>query len=240
MKNILCAVFVFFGAAAFCAANGIAEEAARGNERADMSYSFGMVVASDIVGTGLEINYDAFIQGFREVMEKQKTRYTQDEAMAKIQAAYTAAQAEIGQRNLAAGTAFLADNAKRPAVVTTPSGLQYESVTEGTGAVPLPTDTVRVNYRGTTIDGKVFDSTYESGVPAEVPLNGVIPGWSEGLRMMKEGGKAKLYIPPNLAYGAKGAGTTIGPNSVLVFDVELLAIVQPPKADGTEAGPGGK
>ena len=216
------------GAAVFCSAEGIAEEAAKGNDKADMSYAFGMVVASDLAGTGLEFNYDAFMQGLRDTLNNKTTRYTQDEAMQKIQTAFTAAQTQMAERNLADGNAFLAENGKRSTVVTTGSGLQYEPVSEGTGAQPGPTDVVRVNYRGTTIDGTVFDSTEDKGRPVDVPLNHVIPGWSEGLQLMKEGGKAKLYIPPNLAYGEKGAGGHIGPNSVLVFDVELLSIVQPP------------
>jgi len=235
MKRILCGILVFFGAVFFCSAEGIAQEATKGNDKADMSYAFGMVVASDLVGTGLEFNYDAFIQGIRETMEKQKTRYTMDEAMKKIQAAYTAAQATIGERNQTAGAAFLAENGKRPGVITTASGLQYESVSEGTGDMPGPTDTVQVNYRGATMDGTVFDSTYDRGEAIEIPLDHVIPGWSEGLQLMKVGGKAKLYIPPNLAYGERGAGSQIGPNSVLVFDVELVAIVQPSADDTTSA-----
>jgi FKBP-type peptidyl-prolyl cis-trans isomerase FklB len=149
-----------------------------------------------------------------------------DEAIEKIEAAFAAAQAEIGERNRDVGEAFLAENGKRPEVIVTPSGLQYELVSEGAGEMPGPADVVLVHYRGATIRGEVFDSTWENGQPIEIPLNRVIPGWAEGLRMMREGGKAKLYIPPNLAYGERGAGGLIGPNSVLVFDVELLSIVE--------------
>ena len=225
MKKLFFAVLVLLCGAVFCAAGGIAEEARKGSEKQEMSYAFGMVVAGDIVGTGLEINYDAFIRGFRAVMEKEETRYTLDEAIDKIQAAYVATQAEVGERNLAEGQEFLAQNGKRPGVVTTESGLQYEAITEGEGDIPVLDDTVRVHYRGTTIDGKVFDSSYEGGIPLEIPLYNVIPGWSEGLCLMREGGKAKLYIPPNLAYGSRGAGSAIGPNNVIIFEVELLAIL---------------
>jgi len=227
MKHIIYGILVFLGVSVFCSAEGIAQEAAKGNDKADMSYAFGMVVASDLVGTGLEFNYSAFMQGLRDTLEKQKTRYTMDDAMNRIQTAFTAAQTAIADRNRADGAAFLAENGKKPNVVTTGSGLQYEPITEGNGGQPGPTDTVRVNYRGTTIDGTVFDSTEDKGQPVEIPLNHVIPGWSEGLQLMKEGGKAKLYIPPNLAYGEKGAGSHIGPNAVLIFDVELLSIVPP-------------
>ena len=223
MKRFFIAV-PFFLAAFLCAAEGIVEEAGKGNERADMSYAFGMVVASDLVDSGLEFNYSAFIRGFRETMENERTRYTMDEAMDIIQTAFTAAQAEQGERNRAEGIAFLIENAKRPEVVVTPSGLQYEAIVEGSGDTPGPADSVLVHYLGTLVNGRVFDSTYEGGQPAEVPLDRVIPGWSEGLRMMKEGGKAKLFIPPGLAYGENGMGGAIGPNSVLIFEVELLEI----------------
>lgn len=228
MKKIVCGILFFLGVFTFCAAEGIAEEAKTGREKADMSYAFGMVVASDLAGAGLEFNYDSFIRGFREIMEKEETRYTMEEAIEKIDAAFAAAQAELAERNLAEGTAFLNENAKRPGVIVTPSGLQYEAVEEGTGEKPGAADTVLVHYEGTTIDGTVFDTTYERGSPIEIPLDRVIPGWAEGLRMMNEGGKAKLYLPPHLAYGENGAGGAIGPNIVLVFEVELLSIVPPP------------
>jgi len=227
MKNIFFGILFLSGIAAFCSASGIAEEAEKGKERSEMSYAFGMVVAGDIFGSGLEINYDAFIRGFRDVMENEKTRYTMDEAMEKIQAAYVAAQAETGERNRAEGAAFLAENGKRPGVVTTASGLQYEVISEGTGETPEMHDVVLVHYRGTTVHDVEFDTTFDSGMPMEIPLDRVIPGWSEGLLLMREGGKAKLYIPPNLAYGSRGAGGAIGPNATLIFEVELLSIYPP-------------
>ena len=228
MKNFFCGVLFFFGALVFCSAAGIAEEARRGNEKADMSYAFGMIIASDLAETGLDFNYDAFIRGFRETMENEPTQFTLDEAMKKINTAFVAAQAEIGERNRALGLAFLAENGNRPEVTVTPSGLQYEVIQEGEGEIPGAVDVVLVHYMGATIDGTVFDNTYESGRPIEIPLDRVIPGWSEGLRLMKEGGRSILYVPPDLAYGESGTGGTIGPNSVLVFDVELFAIVRPP------------
>jgi len=240
MKKFCCVVLVLLGTAVFCAAEGIAEQAQKGSDQENMSYAFGMAVAGDVQGTGLEFNYDAFVRGFRDVMEKEKTRYTMDEAMEKIQTAFAAVQAEKAERNGTEGAAFLAENGKRPEVVTTASGLQYELVSEGTGEKPDLYDIVRVNYRGTTVDGTVFDTTYasdasdSSGKPVEIPLDKVIRGWSEGICMMKEGGKAKLYIPPNLAYGSRGAGNAIGPNTVIIFDVELLAIVKEEPKAGAE------
>ena len=126
--------------------------------------------------------------------------------------------------NQAEGIAFLAENAKKEGITTTPSGLQYEILTEGKGASPSATDKVTVHYQGTTIDGKEFDSSYKRGESITFPLNGVIAGWTEGLQLMQEGAKYRLYIPSELAYGANGAGADIGPNSTLIFDVELIKV----------------
>ena len=126
--------------------------------------------------------------------------------------------------NLEKGQAFLKNNASKPGVHTTPSGLQYKVILEGHGKTPKATDTVRVNYRGTTIDGTEFDSSYKRNEPIEFPLNGVIPGWTEGVQLMKEGGKIELFIPSNLAYGAQGAGGVIAPDSTLIFDIELIKV----------------
>ena len=134
---------------------------------------------------------------------------------------------EEGKTNLEKGEKFLAENAKKPGVVTTPSGLQYQVLTAGKGAKPSPTDGVKVNYKGTLLDGKEFDSSYKRGEPAVLPLNGVIPGWSEGLQLMQVGGKYKFWIPAKLAYGEQ-APPMIGPNQLLEFEVELLDIVKPP------------
>lgn len=135
---------------------------------------------------------------------------------------FSMANATTPAENKAAGEAFLAENAKKPGIVTTASGLQYQVITEGTGATPSATDNVTVHYKGTTLDGKEFDSSYGRGAPATFPLNRVIAGWTEGLQLMKEGGKSRLFIPSNLAYGERGAGRDIGPNSALIFDVELI------------------
>lgn len=138
---------------------------------------------------------------------------------------FSIANATTPEENKAAGKAFLADNAKKPNIVTTASGLQYEVLAPGTGTVsPTATSNVTVHYQGTTIDGKEFDSSYSRGEPATFPLNRVIPGWTEGVQLMKEGAKYRFYIPSELAYGEQGAGRLIGPNSTLIFDVELIKI----------------
>jgi len=136
------------------------------------------------------------------------------------------AQEKIGQENLEKGKKFLEENKKKAGVSETQSGLQYEVMVQGEGAIPSDTSIVKVHYHGTTIDGKVFDSSVESGEPVEFPLNGVIPGWTEGLQLMKVGSKYKLYVPSELAYGNQQRSPLIGPNSVLIFEVELLEIVK--------------
>ena len=132
--------------------------------------------------------------------------------------------AQDASSNLAQGQAFLKENAAKPGIHTTPSGLQYKVLAEGHGKSPKATDTVLVHYRGTTIDGQEFDSSYKRNEPISFPLNGVIPGWTEGVQLMKEGGKIQLFIPSNLAYGSRGAGGVIAPDSTLVFDIELLKV----------------
>ncbi|WP_051906784.1 FKBP-type peptidyl-prolyl cis-trans isomerase [Methylomarinum vadi] len=137
---------------------------------------------------------------------------------------FSIANATSPAENKAAGEAFLAENGKKDNIVTTDSGLQYEVIEQGNGASPSATDNVTVHYKGTTIDGKVFDSSYDRGAPATFPLNRVIAGWTEGLQLMKEGAKYRFFIPAQLAYGERGAGRVIGPNSALIFDVELIKV----------------
>ena len=156
-----------------------------------------------------------------------------DEAKAEIQAYFTemekkqrAAAEELGKANAAAGEAFLAENGKRVEVKTTPSGLQYEVLTEGDGPRPEANDQVEVHYTGKLIDGTVFDSSVDRGMPATFGVTQVIPGWVEALQLMKAGSKWRLFIPSNLAYGPNGApGSPIGPNATLIFDVELLKVI---------------
>ncbi|XVL53546.1 FKBP-type peptidyl-prolyl cis-trans isomerase [Methylobacter sp. G7] len=138
---------------------------------------------------------------------------------------FSMANATTPEENKSAGTAFLAENTKKPNIVTTATGLQYEVLTPGTGATsPSATDNVTVHYKGTTLDGEEFDSSYSRGEPATFPLNRVIAGWTEGVQLMKEGAKYRFYIPSELAYGEQGAGRAIGPNAALIFDVELIKI----------------
>ena len=196
-----------------------------------VSYFYGADVARSFRDNGVEVDLDIFFQGLKDTLEKKPTKYTQEEldtAMNQFAQAMMAKtqkdQAEAGTKNAEEGEKFLAENSKRKGVTTTPSGLQYEVIKAGDGAKPSATDTVSVHYHGTLVNGKVFDSSVQRGEPVSFPVNGVIPGWTEALQLMTVGSKWKLFIPAKLAYGERGAGQDIGPNSTLVFEVELLKI----------------
>ena len=200
----------------------------------DTSYAFGMLIAMQTGLNGLSFDYNALADGFRDVNEAKETRLTPDQAMEKINIAITKLQAQSnekmqaeGEKNIKEGEAFLAENGKRSGVITTPSGLQYEVISEGRGEKPTYFDTVMVHYEGTLIDGTVFDSSYSRGEPISFPLSGVIPGWTEGVQLMSEGSSYRFVIPSDLAYGPSGAGGgAIPPNSTLIFKIELLGIVR--------------
>ncbi len=199
-----------------------------------ISYALGLSMGNNFRASGInEINVQDFADGVAAVFYGEQPKMTYDEAKAEIQAYFTelekkqqAAAAEAGKKNLADGEAFLAENGKRAEVKTTATGLQYEILTEGTGATPASTDQVEVHYTGKLLDGTVFDSSVDRGIPATFGVTQVIPGWVEALQMMKAGSKWRLFIPSNLAYGPNGApGSPIGPNSTLIFDVELLKVI---------------
>ncbi len=199
-----------------------------------VGYLIGADIGRSLAPIKDEIALPIFMQGLRTTLAGGKPLLTDAEATAlrsaftqRMQARIQAQASVAGSKNEAEGVAFLAKNKAVKGVYTTASGLQYMVLRQGAGPQPKPNEHVRVNYRGTLLDGTVFDSSYDRGEPAEFGLDQVIPGWSEGVAMMPVGSKYRFWVPGNLAYGAKGtAGGPIGPNATLVFDVELMAIVK--------------
>ncbi|GHV53873.1 peptidyl-prolyl cis-trans isomerase [Spirochaetia bacterium] len=225
MKKIIVALCLF--AAAFSLyGKPIAEEADQSDEKSNVSYAFGLVLGSDLKQTGMEFDYGAFTEGFRTSVEGQEPRYSFDEAVQVVQAAFTEAIERQGELGREQENSFLAENGAREGVITTASGLQYEIISAGKGKKPLETDMVRVHYEGTLIDGTVFDSSWDREEPAEFRLDWVIPGWTEGIQLMGVGDNYIFYIPSSLAYGEQGAEDVIPPFSVLIFKVELLEILE--------------
>jgi len=201
------------------------------DNKAKAGYSIGVDIGNNLKRQGLDVNPAALAQGIKDAMSGAKTRMTESEMRETLEAfkkemiAKQTEQAKAaGDKNKKEGEAFLAENKTKPGIKTLPDGLQYKVITEGGGKTPKATDTVTVNYRGTLIDGTEFDSSYKRGTPASFQVSGVIRGWTEALQLMKTGSKWQLFIPSELAYGERGAGHDIGPNSTLIFEVELLSI----------------
>jgi FKBP-type peptidyl-prolyl cis-trans isomerase FklB len=204
------------------------------DEKDKASYSIGYDIGSTFKKQNIELNTEALFNGLREGLagkeaslskeEREKTLQTFQQQMMEKQAA---ASKEAATKNAAEGEKFLTENKKKEGVKTTASGLQYKVLKEGSGASPKETDTVVTHYKGTLLDGTEFDSSYKRNEPATFPVNRVIKGWTEALQLMKPGAKYQLFIPAALAYGERGAGRDIGPNSTLIFEVELLSIKPP-------------
>ena len=194
------------------------------------SYGIGFNMGRQLAGAPFKLDVDRVVAGLRDAAGGQVSAVPEPQVRAALDAlqneAAAAAEAKArqgGDATVKAGDAYRAENGRRPGVTTTPSGLQIETLTAGTGESPKATDKVKVHYTGTLIDGTKFDSSVDRGEPITFPLNGVIKGWGEGLQHMKVGGKARLVIPPSLGYGAEGTGP-IPPNATLVFEVQLLSI----------------
>lgn len=204
-------------------------------------YAIGYDLGHNLSQAKGNVDVKAMEKGIEEAYDGKPARMTDQQRMEikqatlkKLQEKQAADRAAAADKNKADGEKFLADNGKKPGVKTTASGLQYEVLTEGKGDHPKATDKVTVNYKGTLLDGTVFDSSYDRGQPISFPLANVIPGWTEGVQLMTPGSKYKFYIPSNLAYGEHGAGQQIGPNSTLIFEVELISV---DKADAPAAKP---
>lgn len=191
-----------------------------------VSYALGLSLGNNLMGSGVSsLDYAKLAKGIQDVMEQKDPEISYQEAQAIIGEFFQALQEKVSEAAMKAGHEFLTENAKRESVVTLESGLQYEIMTAGTGATPAASDSVKVHYHGTLIDGTVFDSSVHRGEPATFGVTQVIAGWVEALQLMPVGSKWKLFIPSQLAYGAQGAGQAIAPHSALVFEVELLEIV---------------
>ncbi|MHB8346993.1 MAG: FKBP-type peptidyl-prolyl cis-trans isomerase [Acidiferrobacterales bacterium] len=192
-----------------------------------LSYVVGYRIGENLKSQNMDIDPGALMLAIEDVEKGRAARLTSGQMRAAVvafQHKREADQASLAQRNLETGTRFLAENGKKPGVVTLPSGLEYKVITAGKGRKPTMSDTVVANYRGLLIDGTEFDSSYKRGKPATFALNGVIPGWQQALQLMPVGSKWRVYIPASLAYGANGAGSVIGPNEALIFDIDLLKI----------------
>jgi FKBP-type peptidyl-prolyl cis-trans isomerase FklB len=190
-----------------------------------------MDIGENLRRGSVEVDADILANGLKDAYGGGKTLLTEEQArqaIADFQNTLTAKKAEtmriLSEKNKADGEKFLAENAKKAGVKSLPSGLQYREITPGKGKSPKAADTVTVHYKGTLIDGTEFDSSFKRGEPATFPVSGVISGWTEALQLMKEGAKWHLFLPPNLAYGERGAGRDIGPNATLVFEVELISV----------------
>ncbi len=209
------------------------------SEKDKVSYMIGYQIGSNFKRDGLDVDMNMVLNGMKEAnsgvaspLNAEESQKLMTDLQKNLQAKAETKQKTDGEKNSKEGKAFLEENAKKKDIVKLPSGMQYKELTAGKGDSPKATDTVKTHYRGTLINGTEFDSSYKRGQPATFPVNGVIKGWTEALQLMKPGSKWQLFIPAELAYGEGGAGESIGPNSTLIFEVELLSIekVEEPKA----------
>jgi FKBP-type peptidyl-prolyl cis-trans isomerase FklB len=205
------------------------------------SYSYGVDVATRLKEQGIELDIKALNRGIADAYMGSTLALNDEERLeaktsfqAELRESLIKKQAEIAEKNLAAGKAFLAENTNKPGVITTESGLQYKVLTSGDGKQPTADDTVTTHYRGTLIDGREFDSSYKRNTPASFPVKGVIKGWTEALQLMHVGDKWQLFVPSELAYGESKRSELIEPNSTLIFEIELLDVKKPAEKE-TEA-----
>ena len=211
----------------FCFA---AEKPELKNQKDKESYSLGYQFGQSVKSQGLDINVELYTSGIRDALSGSKPQLSQEEmrqTVSELQKRFIAAREkelkEMSVKNLAAGKVFMEENKKKEGVKTLPSGLQYKVLAEGSGKTPKAADNVTVNYKGTFINGAEFDSSYKRGTPLTFQVDKVVKGWTEALQLMKEGSKWQLFIPPELGYGERGTGN-IPPNSILVFEVELISV----------------
>ncbi|MEA2059072.1 MAG: FKBP-type peptidyl-prolyl cis-trans isomerase [Thermodesulfobacteriota bacterium] len=228
LKLKSCLFFMISMAVVFSGYPGFAQDTLK-TEKEKVSYALGINIGTNLK-RDVDVDIDAFFKGIKDSQEG-KSLMTEEEMKDTMMAFQQEMQQkkmqqmkEVAEKNKKEGTAFLAENKKKEGVKTLESGLQYKVIKKGTGDIPTADDTVECNYKGSTIDGKVFDSSYKRGKPASFQVGGVIKGWTDALQLMPVGSKWELYIPSDLAYGDRGAGKAIEPGSTLVFEVELLGI----------------
>ena len=224
MGIVLCAVLVTTQVAA-------AEEQELKTQKERISYVVGLEMANNLKKNMIDLDVETLVRGVKDALSGAKPLMTEQERKETIVALQNELQAKqqeltkaIAEKNKKEGEDFLAENKKKQGVITMPSGLQYKILADGKGKSPKATDAVSVNYRGMLVDGTEFDSSYKRGQPETFVVNRIIPGWTEALQLMKPGSKWQLFIPPDLAYGERGTGGPIGPNAVLIFEVELISI----------------
>ena len=231
MRTLSFAMALVLAFSTTCFADGAPTESGFDSTHDERSYALGMDLGQKIKAQDYDVNPDMLLKGFADVLKGQKTRLDQAQVVEVMQnfrqdvmKKRMADQEAKAANNLEQGKAFLEANKDKEGVQVTSTGLQYKVLKEGEGESPAATDTVTVHYKGTLLDGTEFDSSYKRGQPATFPLNGVIPGWTAGLQLMKPGAKYMFYIPSNLAYGPRQVGQHIGPNATLIFEVELLEV----------------
>lgn len=223
--NTLAKLSLVLGAFVMAEANAVNLE----SEKQKLSYVFGINAGQNLKAEGVDLDIEAFAAGIADMYANKQPQLDQAEAekvISAFQQQKAQDMAKLMNEKQAQAKAFMEENGKQDGVVTTESGLQYKIIEAGDGATPTPKDKVIAHYKGTLLDGTVFDSSYDRGQPATFPVTGVIQGWQEALQLMKEGAKWELVIPAELAYGPRGAGQLIGPNETLKFEIELIAITQ--------------
>ena len=190
-----------------------------------VSYALGLSIGNNLLGSGIkDLNTEEFIKAIKTVMAAEKPEMSYEEAKQVLDTFFHDLANKINEKNIQAGKDFLAKNKEQEGVVELASGLQYQILSSGAGKSPSITNRVKCHYTGMLLDGTVFDSSVQRGEPAEFGVNQVITGWTEALQLMKEGDKWRLFIPSDMAYGARGAGNSIPPHATLIFDVELIEV----------------
>lgn len=229
--GLLLCCLMFFVAACAPEAPSAPAEPTLDTPKNRISYTIGLNIGKDFANQEMDVDPDILIVGIKDALAGKEPRLSEEEMITEIQTFQQKMQEQqmakvqiLSEKNKAEGEAFLTENANQEGIVVLESGLQYKVVEPGEGVSPTADSVVTVHYRGTLIDGTEFDSSISRGEPATFPVGGVIPGWSEALPLMKVGAKWQLFVPAELAYGERGAGQAIGPNSVLIFDVELIKI----------------